>query len=153
MATTVTIDISAPAQKIFDAVTDLHSYSKWLPDSGPFQGTIEISDNPIKLGTTFVEPSPAGTKIGKVIEFEPPSKVVFVQPMHTTDPALGGHMIDIRVDVTLKEKGDGVTSVQRDVLLGFPEPLKELKEPWDKGATGESERVMNLLKNYVESLP
>jgi uncharacterized protein YndB with AHSA1/START domain len=152
MATSVTTDINAPAQKIFDAVTDLQSYSKWLPDSGSFKGTTEVSETPAKLGTTYVESSPAGVRSGKIIEFDPPSKVVFHQPMKMTVPELAGQVIDIKVEVTLKEKG-AVTTLQREVYLGFPEPLQHLKEDWDKGAIAESERVMNLLKEYVESLP
>ena len=151
-ATRATTDINAPAQKVFDAVTDLHSYPKWLPDSGSFKGTTEISETPVKLGTTYVESSPGGVRNGKVIEFERPSKVVFHQPMKL-NPVSEGHVIDIKVEVTLKENREGVTTVERDVYLGFPEPLQSLKEAWDKGASGESVRVLNLLKNYVESLP
>src|SRR2546423_6824590 len=141
-----TTDVNAPAQKVFDAVTDLQSYSKWLPDSGTFNGTTEISESPVKLGTTYVESSPGGVRSGKVIEFERPSKVVFHQPMKL-NPASGGHVIDIKVEVTLKENR-GVTTVERDVYLGFPEPLQPLKEAWDKGGSEESVRVLNLLKKY-----
>jgi len=146
-----TTDINAPAQKVFDAVTDLQSYSKWLPNSGPFNGTTEISESPVKLGTTYVESTPGGVRSGKVIEFERPSKVVFHQPMKL-NPASGGHVIDIKVEVTLKENR-GVTAVERDVYVGLPEPLQGLKEAWDKGGSEESVRVLNLLKKYVESLP
>src|SRR5271163_2562106 len=150
-AISATADINAPAKKIFDVVTDLQSYSKWLPDSGAFKGTTEISDSPVKLGTTYVESTPSGVRSGKVIEFERPSKVVFHQPMKL-NPASGGHVIDIRVEVTLRENG-GVTTVERDVYLGLPEALQSLKEAWDKGASGESVRVLDFLKKYVESLP
>ena len=60
-------------------------------------------------------------------------------------------MIDIKVEVTLKESREGVMTVKRDVYLGYPEPLQSLKEAWDKGVSEEGARVMNLLK-YVESL-
>jgi len=69
------------------------------------------------------------------------------------NPASGGHVIDIRVEVTLKENREGVTTMERDVYLGLPEPLQSLKESWDKVAGEEGERVMNLLKEYVENLP
>jgi len=146
-----TTDINAPAQKVFDAVTDLQSYSKWLPDSGIFKGTTEISESPVKLGTTYIESTPGGVRSGKVIEFERPSKVVFHQPMKL-NPASEGHVIDIKVEVTLKENRR-VTTLERDVYLGFPEPLQPLKEAWDKGAGEEGVRVLDLLKKYVESLP
>jgi hypothetical protein len=132
-----------------------------LPTSIPTQNGSQIrefskaplkSETPVKLGTTYVETSPGGVRSGKVIEFERPSKVAFHQPMKL-DPASGGHVIDIKVEVTLKENGEGVTTVERDVYLGLPEPLQPLKEAWDKGASGEGVRVLDLLKKYVESLP
>jgi len=144
----VTTDINAPAEKVFDVVTDLQSYSKWLPDSGPYKGTTEVSEKPVKLGTAYVESSPAGVRSGRVIEFERPSKVVFHQPMTLSS----GDVIDIKVEVILKEEG-GVTAVERNVYLGFPEHLQGLKTAWDKGATEEGARVMDMLKKRVESLP
>jgi len=150
-AISVTTDINAPAQKVFDVVTDLQSYSKWLPDSTSFKGTTEVSDTPVKLGTTYVESSPAGVRSGKVLEFERPSKVVFHQPMKLNS-APEGVLIDIKVEVILKEK-EGVTAVERNVYLGFPEPLLGLKAAFDKGASEEGVRVLGLLKNRVESLP
>jgi uncharacterized protein YndB with AHSA1/START domain len=151
-AISVTTDINAPAKKVFDVVTDLQSYSKWLPDSTAFKGTTEVSDTPVKLGTTYVESSPGGVRSGKVLEFERPSKVVFHQPMKL-NPASEGLVIDIKIEVILKEKGEGVTTVERNVYLGYPEPLRELKTTFDKGASEEGARVMDLLKKRVESLP
>jgi uncharacterized protein YndB with AHSA1/START domain len=151
-AISATTDINAPVQKVFDVVTDLQSYSKWLPDSAAFKGTTEVSDTPIKLGTTYVESSPSGVRSGKVVELERPSNVVFHQPMKLNNPAWEGLVIDIKAEVILKEKGEGVTSVVRNVHLGYPEPLLELKTAFDKGADEEGARVMDLLKKHVESL-
>ena len=69
------------------------------------------------------------------------------------NPSSEGYVIDIRVEVTLNENREGVTTVERDVYLGFPEPLQSLKGAWEQGATVEGERVMGFLKTYVESLP
>ena len=149
-AISVTTDINAPIHKVFDVVTDLQSYSEWLPDSTAFKGTTEVSERPVKLGTTYVESTPAGVRSGKVIEFERPSKVVFHQPMKL-NPASEGLVIDIKVEVILKEKREGVTTVERNVYLGYPEALQELKTAFDKGAAEEGVRVTDLLKVRVES--
>jgi uncharacterized protein YndB with AHSA1/START domain len=147
-----TIDINAPSQKVFDVITDLQSYAQWLPDSTAFKGTTEVSESPVKLGTTYIEASPSGIRNGKVIEFSPPSKVVFHQPM-TLNPASDGVVVDIKVEVILKEQRKGVATVERNVYLGLPESLLPLKEAFDKGASEEGVRTMNLLKERVESLP
>jgi uncharacterized protein YndB with AHSA1/START domain len=149
-AITATADINAPAQKVFDVVTDLQSYPKWLPDSEIFKGTTEVSETPVKLGTTYIESTPSGVRSGKVLEFERPSKVVFHQPMKL-NPISGGLVIDITVEVILKENA-GVTTVARNVYLGYPEPLLKLKTAFDNGASEEGARVMDLLKKRVESL-
>jgi uncharacterized protein YndB with AHSA1/START domain len=151
-AISVTTDINAPAEKVFDVITDLQSYSKWLPDSTAFKGTTEVSNTPVKLGTTYVESTPGGVRSGKVLEFERPLKVVFHQPMKL-NPVSEGLVIDIKVEVILKEKGERVTTVERNVYLEYPEPLRELRAAFDKGAGEEGARVMDLLKKRVESLP
>jgi uncharacterized protein YndB with AHSA1/START domain len=151
-AISVTTDINAPAEKVFDVITDLQSYSKWLPDSTAFKGTTEVSNTPVKLGTTYVESTPGGVRSGKVLEFERPLKVVFHQPMKL-NPVSEGLVIDIKVEVILKEKGERVTTVERNVYLKYPEPLRELRTAFDKGAGEEGARVMDLLKKRVESLP
>lgn len=147
-----TININAPASKVFDAVTDLHSYSKWLPESASFKGTTEISEAPVRLGTTYVERGPVGVRNGRVIEFDRPWKVVFEQPLQM-DASLGGFVIGIRVEVTLREEGEGVTALDRDVYVSIPEQLSAHQEALEEGARDEAERVVGFLKTYVESLP
>ena len=63
-----------------------------------------------------------------------------------------GVLVDIKVEVLLREKSDG-TEVERNVYLGFPEPLAGLKSVFEEGAKGEGDRVMGLLKQRVENLP
>jgi uncharacterized protein YndB with AHSA1/START domain len=147
-----TIDINAPAAKVFDVVADLQSYAEWLPDSAAFHGTTLVSEFPVKQDTTYIESTPAGIRSGKVLEFERPSRVLFHQPMQMNN-APEGVLIDIKVEVIFREKSEGVTSVERNVYLGFPEPLLHLKQPFETGADVEGARVLELLKKRVESLP
>lgn len=151
MPATSILSINAPATKIFNVVVDLQAYSDWLPTSTSFPGITSISSSPTKLGTTYIESTPFGIRHGKVIEFSPPSKVLFHQPMQLNE-APEGVLIDIKVEVVLREKDQGVTEVERNVYLGFPEPLVGLKEIFEKGAGEEGARVMELLKKRVESL-
>lgn len=46
-----------------------------------------------------------------------------------------------------------MTTVERNVYLGYPEPLQSLKTAFDQGASEKGARMMNLLKQRVESLP
>jgi hypothetical protein len=63
-----------------------------------------------------------------------------------------GVLIDIKVEILLREREERVTTVERNVYLEFPEPLLGLKPVFQKGAGEEGARVMDLLKKHVESL-
>jgi hypothetical protein len=151
MRVTSILSINAPASKIFDVTVDLRAYSEWLPTSASFPGITSIHSSPTKLGATYIESTLFGIRHGKVIEFSPPSKVIFHQPMQLNDAA-EGVLIDIKVEVVFRGKDQGVTGVERNVYLGFPELLIRLKEIFEKGAGEEGARVMELLKKRVESL-
>lgn len=152
MVVHLTITIQAPRNKVFNTITDLASYSRWLPQSSAFKGTTEISDWPVKLGTTYIETGPAGVRKGEVVEFDPPAKVTFHQPM-TLKPAILGLVIDVRVEMTLTEDIEGVTVLRRDIMLGYPWLLWPFKAAVANEFRRESWRTMELLKRYVESPP
>ena len=151
MPATSILTINAPATKIFDVVVDLKAYDDWLPTSTSFPGITSISTSPTQLGTTYIESTPSGIRHGEVIQFSRPSKVVFHQPMQLKS-APKGVLIDIKVEVILREKDQG-TEVERNVYLEFPESLVGLKSIFEEGAGGEGDRVMGLLKQRVENLP
>jgi uncharacterized protein YndB with AHSA1/START domain len=152
MPATSILDFNAPASKVFDVVVDLPGYAGWLPTSASFPGITNISEGPVRLGTTYVEATPSGIRHGEVIEFSRPSKVVFHQPMQLNNVP-EGVLVDIKVEILFREKTEQVTEVERNVYLGFPEELKDLKEIFENGASGEGARVMQELKEHVESLP
>ena len=54
------VDIAASPEVVFDLVADLHGYGRWLPSSGDYEGTSEISPPPVAKGTTYVERSTTG---------------------------------------------------------------------------------------------
>lgn len=60
-------------------------------------------------------------------------------------------MLDIKVEIILHKKR-GVMTTKRNVYLGYPEPLQDLKTAVHQGASEEGARTMNLLKQRVESL-
>ena len=51
------VDIAASPEVVFDLVADLHDYGRWLPSTGDYEGTSEISPPPVAVGTTYVEHS------------------------------------------------------------------------------------------------
>ena len=47
-----TIDIARPAEHVFALIADLPNYHRWLPPSGLYGTTTQVSDTPVTLGTT-----------------------------------------------------------------------------------------------------
>jgi uncharacterized protein YndB with AHSA1/START domain len=151
MAVHTSIEIQAPIQKVFAVVTDLSGYSNWLPQNSAYKDTTDVSDSPVKLGTTYSESGPSGVKTGEVVEFEEPSKVTFSQTLKL-NPAWLGVNVGIKVAVTLREGSPGVTVVERDVEVGYPLAFKPFSMVLNKAFAAEGSRTMEEMKKHVEGL-
>jgi hypothetical protein len=155
----LTIDIKSPITTVFTTLTDLSSYPTWLPHSSSFKGTTQVSETPVKLGTTYLEPGPAGLRKGEIVEFDEPVKVTFHQPM-SLRPYWMGMVIDIRVEMRLRASGEdegqgegdrGVKTVlEREVFLIYPWVLWPFRGLVDREFRGEIWRTMECLKTFLE---
>ena len=142
------IDIRAAPERVFSLLAELRDYDRWLPGSSAFRGTHRISEGPISVGTTYVEPGPFGVRHGKVTEFDPPRLLAFEQPM-TMRPSVFG-VIGIRLRMTLTPGGDMV-HVRRELQLDPRGPVKLLMPAVLPAFRGENVRMMKTLKAYAES--
>jgi uncharacterized protein YndB with AHSA1/START domain len=141
-------DIRATAERVFSLLAELRDYDRWLPGSSAFRGTHRISEGPVGVGTTYVEPGPFGVRHGKVTEFEPPRRLAFEQPM-TMRPRVFG-VIGIRLWMTLTPDGDAV-DVRRELQLDPSGPVKFLMPVVLGAFRSENVRLMKTLKAYAES--
>ena len=53
-------EIHCAADRIFDLIIDFDGQRRWLAQSSAFRGTVDISSDPVALGTTYREPGPLG---------------------------------------------------------------------------------------------
>jgi uncharacterized protein YndB with AHSA1/START domain len=141
------VDIAASPEAVFDLVSDLHGYGRWLPSTGDYEGTGEISPPPVAVGTTYVERSRRGTRHGVVIALARPDVVAFRQPM-TLRPRLAG-TIDSTVSMSVAATATGAR-VTRTVELGIPRRLALLRGLIVARYTRESERMLQALKSAAE---
>jgi uncharacterized protein YndB with AHSA1/START domain len=141
-------DIAGSPEAVFDAITDLRGYGRWLGESGEYGGTAEISDDPVRAGTTYTEPSSSGTRHGTVTELERPARVTFHQPMTLRPGFLG--VLDIVVTYTLTPGAEGV-HLRRVVTLGLAQPMTLLRALVIPRFRRESDRTMRALKAFVEA--
>jgi uncharacterized protein YndB with AHSA1/START domain len=150
-----TVHIKAPAKEVFSIVIDLPTYHNWLPETSAFKGTTQVSHNPIKLGTTYHEPGPAGTRKGEVIQLEYPNvgkqgTVVFKQPM-SAKPYVLELTLDVKVEMRVTE-AEGGTKLERIVNVSYPWALWAFKPLVDAEFKRESTRTIEALKAYAEGL-
>jgi len=144
---TMTAEIRGQAGDVFEVLTDLRGYGRWLDPSGEYKGTVDISDGEIRAGTTYAEHAGAGVRRGTVTELRAPELVVFHQPMHLR-PALAG-VIDIVVTYTLGQAGEHVR-VERTVQIGLPWPLTPFAPLVLSRFRRESDRTLRALTSFVE---
>jgi uncharacterized protein YndB with AHSA1/START domain len=141
-------EIQASAERVFSLLVELRDYDRWLPRSSAFHGTNKISDGPIKVGTTYVEPGPFGTRHGIVTRLIPPTHLDFEQPMTLRPRFLG--VIGIKLFHRLTPGGDHVHVFRRLELL--PKGTIKLAMPLVVSAfRSENERMMETLKAFAES--
>jgi uncharacterized protein YndB with AHSA1/START domain len=114
-----TSQIAGTPEIIFDLIADMPNYGRWLPDSDAFGGTVVVTPDPVRPGTTYLDAGPV-EKPGKVTEFDPPSHIGFHHTVMVRQALLKTD-IDARIRYTLTPK-DGGTFVLRelDLLLNLP---------------------------------
>jgi uncharacterized protein YndB with AHSA1/START domain len=144
---TLTADIRGRAGDVFEVLTDLRGYGRWLDPSGEYSGTVDISEGEIHAGTTYVEHAGTGTRRGTVTELRAPEHVVFHQPMHLR-PAPAG-VIDIVVAYTLRQEDENV-HIERTVQIGLPWLLRPVAPLVLGRFRRESDRTLRALKAFVE---
>jgi uncharacterized protein YndB with AHSA1/START domain len=144
------VDIGATADRVFSLLADLRDYDRWLPGSPAFHGTSRISDGPIAVGTTYVEPGPLGTRHGVVTQLDRPTRLAFEQPM-TLKPRFAG-VIGIRLLHTLTPNGASV-HLKRELQLSPRGPISLVMPFVVKMFRAENERMMRTLKAYAEAHP
>jgi uncharacterized protein YndB with AHSA1/START domain len=140
-------DIGCPAETIFDLIIDFRGQDRWLARSSAYHGTMEVSTDPVTLGTTYREPGPFGVRHGRVTEFDRPAAITFHQPMTMR---LHAGTVDVVMRYTLTPR-DGSTRVKRLVTLRIPWSLKVLRPVLIRAFRTESARTLTALKAHAET--
>src|SRR5258708_3126042 len=135
--------INCPAEDVFNLIADLAHYRRWLPPSNTYAETLDISESPVKAGSTYVDKNRLLTMYGSVPECKPYSRIVFHQA--TKNPGL-----DITAAYVLTPTGTA-TRVERTTTLVTAGWLR-LLEPLLVLSTGrENQRTLKIMKSYLES--
>jgi uncharacterized protein YndB with AHSA1/START domain len=93
-AATIHVEIARPPEAVFETLTSLRSLRDRIGTSGTYAGTADVSDDPVRVGTTYVDRTPIGRVRGEVLELEADRRVVFRQ-------ALPSSALDVRITYEL----------------------------------------------------
>ncbi len=75
------IIVARPVEEVFDRLTDLSDYSRWMPTFGVFIRSGLTSEGPVGTGTTYYDRGWMGTFLGEITEFRAPTKVAFKETL------------------------------------------------------------------------
>ena len=143
--TTSTLDlvIERPPAAVFDALTTLGRLRERIDASGTYRGTVEVSDDPVRVGSTYVDRTPLGRLHGEVLELDPGRRVVFRQRTARGD-------LDIRITYAL-EPAAAATRLVRTGEITTHGWLAALHPIVVRTTRSENRRTMAALKSSLEA--
>ena len=148
---TFTARMAATPYVVFDLISDLPNYGRWLPGSSAFGATTEVSPYPVRLGSTYLDAGPSGRRPGSVTEYDRPTRIAFHQTMVAKKGPLTANT-EVYIRYTF-EPVEGATFVTRDVDLRVRiAGLWQIADPLVVAAfRKENARLLPILKRYVEA--
>ena len=97
--------IGRPPAVVFDALTRLGQLGGRIESSSTYRGTVDVSDDPVRVGSTYVDRTPIGRLRGEVLALEEGRRVVFRQATARGD-------LDVGITYDLEPTPDGTRLVR-----------------------------------------
>jgi hypothetical protein len=149
-----TAKVAAPPVVLFELLSDMPNYGRWLPRSDAFGETTDVVPYPVQLGSKYHDGKPAEPGKdwwGTVIGFQPPGSIDFhhvicIGQLWTT--------VDVHIHYSFESAGQG-TLVNRWLVLDFTMPaiLRPLRRLITHSFDKENLRTMDAAKKYAEAYP
>ena len=135
--------IGRPPAVVFDALTRLGQLGGRIESSSTYRGTVDVSDDPVRVGSTYVDRTPIGRLRGEVLALEEGRRVVFRQATARGD-------LDVGITYDLEPTPDGTRLVRTGEIttrrwLALVHPVVV----WTTRA--ENRRTMDRLKASLEA--
>jgi uncharacterized protein YndB with AHSA1/START domain len=138
--------IARPIEDVFDRLTDLSTYSQWMPKLDMFIRSDQTSEGPVGVGTTYYDKGWMGTFVGEIEEFHAPTTVAFREKLRW----LGVTVMEARAKYELvsTRTGTEVHHTAEGRLFGIFNVMQPLLA-WM--ARGERGRTVHALKDSLET--
>jgi uncharacterized protein YndB with AHSA1/START domain len=141
----VTTTVNRPVEEVFNFISDIANYSKWVPEISPFFIENKVTpDGPVGLGTIFEDKLRFGKNVGEVVEFQPSKKLVLEQKWY-----LQSHIWKMRVEYYF-DPVNGSTKITSKMDLMPVEGFQPMKAPMTEMAREERVRTLEAAKKLME---
>ena len=144
--------IAARPELLFDLLSDMPNYGRWLPPSGQFAATTDVEPYPVRFGSRYHDGKPGQSGKdwwGSVTGFQPPGSVDF---HHTIEVRQLRATVDVHIHYSF-EREDRGTLVTRWLVLDFAMPMvfRPLRPLITASFNKENLRTMAAVKHYAEA--
>jgi hypothetical protein len=144
--------VAAPPSVLFDLISDLPHYGRWLPSSGVFETTTDVEPYPVQLGSRYHDgkpDEPGKGWWGTVTGFQPPGSIDFhhniaVRQLRAT--------VDVHIHYSF-ESAEERTRVSRWLALDVTMPIafRPLRPLMIRSFDKENLRTIAALGSYAEA--
>jgi uncharacterized protein YndB with AHSA1/START domain len=141
--------IQRPVEVVFALIADLPNYGRWLPTSNLYTRLRDIGDDPVKLGTRYVDQGRSSVMYGQVTAFDPPRTIAFQQTTQTRLLGLPAGL-EILAQYQLQPVGTATELSRREEVI--PAGVLRLLQPiLLRLIRTENERILAALKQHMET--
>lgn len=141
--------INRSPETVFQLLADLTGYAAWLPPSPIHKEITDVSEQPVQVGTTYLDKGQTYEMRGEVTKYKPYTRLAFHQSAFINQPGARGELdIHIRYMLTAKEEG---TRVLRTCEIHTTDLLAIFQSSVVEPLRKESERILQRMKWYLEA--
>jgi hypothetical protein len=149
-----TANVEAPPELLFELLSDMPNYGRWLPGSGQFGRTTDVDPYPVQLGSKYHDgkPNEPGKDWwGTVIGFQPPGSLDFHHSIHVKQLRA---TVDVHIHYSIERDAES-TLVTRWLLLDITMPIlfRPIRPAIISRFDQENVRTLAALKEYAEAQP
>lgn len=146
--------VAAPPAVLFELLSDMPNYGRWLPGSGQFGKTTDVDPYPVQLGSRYHDgkPSEPGKDWwGTVTGFQPPGSIDFHHTIHVSQLRA---TVDVHIHYSFEPEPGGTQVVRWLVLdIAMPTIFRPLRRLIIKSFDEENVRTLDAVKRYAEAHP
>jgi hypothetical protein len=139
---------------LFELLSDMPNYGRWLPDSTAFSATTDVEPYPVQLGSRYHDGRPGERGKdwwGTVTGFQPPGALDFHHTIHVSHL---GATVDVHIHYSFERDSAGTQATRWLVLdITMPVLFRPLRRLMIKSFDDENVRTMAAVKSYAEAHP